>query len=276
VNYLGIVGTIGLIGGGYYMLNSLNMPAITDTQQIGDKIRTVQAKPSIPKYIQDYLFNVYQYVASGLILTGSAAVLSIKTGIAHRVMSMNPIVATIGLFAAMFGSQILVRSIDKDNVVPKYLAFGLFNAVMGLTLSGLCFYHPQILIRAGLYTLGLMGALSFTAMKAKEDKFLFLGGPLLAGLTVIVLSSIVGMFLPVAFVRTLSLIESLWLYGGLAIFCGFVLYDTQKLMTKARIHASNGTLERVDHMNDSISIYMDVINIFIRLVMILSNGNNRK
>jgi FtsH-binding integral membrane protein len=81
-------------------------------------------------------------------------------------------------------------------------------------------------------------------MNAKEDKFLYIGGPLMAGLAVIVLSSFAGMFLPSHYVRTLSLIEGLWLYGGLALFCGFVLYDTQKLMAKAQFHASHGTLER--------------------------------
>jgi growth hormone-inducible transmembrane protein len=146
---------------------------------------------------------------------------------------------------------------------------------MGLSLCGLAFYNPQILFRAGLYTLGLMGALSFTAMNAKEDKFLYIGGPLMAGLTILVLSSFVGMFLPARFVTTLSLIDAFWLYGGLAIFSGFVLYDTQKLMARAKINASRGVLERVDYINESISLYMDIINIFIRLVQILSNSSKK-
>jgi len=169
----------------------------------------------------------------------------------------------------------LVRSIPKENVIPKYLSFGLFNGIMGLSLCGLCFYNPQILLRAGIYTLGLMGALSFTAINAKEDKFLFLGGPLLAGLTVLVLSSFVGMFLPARFITTLSLIDSFMLYGGLAIFSAFILYDTQKLMAKAKLYAANGILEKVDYMNESIHIYMDIINIFVRLVQILSNNKKK-
>jgi FtsH-binding integral membrane protein len=115
-------------------------------------------------FILDYIKSVYQYVASGLVVTGASAVLSVRSGIAYRLFSFNPIVSSLCFFGALIGSQMLLRSIPKDNVIPKYLAFGLFNGVMGLTLSGLCFYQPQILLKAGLYTLGIMGALSFTVI----------------------------------------------------------------------------------------------------------------
>ena len=46
-------------------------------------------------------------------------------------------------------------NISKDDVLLKHFAFGAFNSVMGLSLAGLCFYNPQILLKAGLYTLGI-------------------------------------------------------------------------------------------------------------------------
>lgn len=57
-----------------------------------------------------------------------------------------------------------------------------------------------------------------------NDKYLYMGGPLLAGVTVVALSSLAPMALPLG-TRALAITESISLYGGLAVFGGFVLYE---------------------------------------------------
>lgn len=52
-----------------------------------------------------------------------------------------------------------------------------------------------------------------------------MGGPLLAGITVVALSSLAPMALPLG-TRALAITESISLYGGLAVFGGFVLYES--------------------------------------------------
>ena len=58
----------------------------------------------------------------------------------------------------------------------------------------------------------------------RNDKYLTLGGPLLAGVTVVALSSLAPMIIPMG-IRALTITESISLYGGLAVFGGFVLYE---------------------------------------------------
>jgi growth hormone-inducible transmembrane protein len=101
-----------------------------------------------------------------------------------------------------------------------------------------------------------------------------MGGPLLAGVTVVALASLAPMALPLG-VRSLALTEALSLYGGLAVFGGFVLYDTQKILHHARL-AEQGLL-KADPLKEAIGLELDMINIFVRLVQILAmQGNNRR
>lgn len=61
-------------------------------------------------------------------------------------------------------------------------------------------------------------------MVYSNDKYLYMGGPLLAGITVVALTSLAPMALPLG-TRALAITESISLYGGLAVFGGFVLYE---------------------------------------------------
>ena len=60
------------------------------------------------------------------------------------------------------------------------------------------------------------------------------------------------------------------MYGGLVLFGGYLLYDTQKIIH----HAEN--MPYYDPVNMSIGIYLDTINIFIRILYLLAGSNNRK
>lgn len=162
-----------------------------------------------------------------------------------------------------------------SSYIPKYACWALFNATQAaLVAPMLTMAPPALLARAGLYTLAMMGSISFVGATAKQDKYLYIGGPLLAGAAIVAVSGFAPLVLPVTAVRTLALTENLWLYGGLAVFGGFTLYDVQKVLHHARL-AQHGVI-KADPVNESISLELDFLNIFVRMVQILMMQNRRK
>ncbi|KIJ38442.1 hypothetical protein M422DRAFT_781380 [Sphaerobolus stellatus SS14] len=81
------------------------------------------------------------------------------------------------------------------------------------------------------------------------------------------------MILPLG-LRALAFTESISLYGGLAVFGGFVLFDTQKILHHARL-AQMGQI-KADPIKESVALELDFINIFIRMVQILAMQNNKR
>lgn len=118
--------------------------------------------------------------------------------------------------------------------------------------------QPALLARAGLYTAAMMGSIAFVGATAKQEKYLYLGGPLLAGVAVVAVSGFAPLVLPATAVRSLLWSERVWLYGGLAVFGGFVLFDVQKILHHARM-AERGILQR-DAVNESIHLELDFLN----------------
>ena len=156
----------------------------------------------------------------------------------------------------------------------KYGLWTGFNITQAALLSPLMFMHPALLARAGLSTVGMMGSLAFVGATAKQEKYLYLGGPLLAGVTIVALSGLAPLALPATATRALAWSDKIWLYGGLAVFGGFTLYDVQKVLAHARM-SQRGLMKR-DVVNESVSLELDFINIFVRMVQILAMRNNNR
>lgn len=180
------------------------------------------------------------------------------------------ILLTIG---AMIGTSILAQSIPyKEGFGAKQLAWALHCGVVGAVIAPLCILGGPLMMRAAVYTAGIAGGLSAIAYCAPNDKFLNIGGPLAIGLGFVFAASMGSMFLAPTTALGSSL-YSISLYGGLLLFSAFLLYDTQRIIRKAETH-SPYSMQRYDPVNASISIYMDVINIFVRLVTILAGGGS--
>ncbi|KAL4730775.1 hypothetical protein ACLX1H_002814 [Fusarium chlamydosporum] len=237
--------------------------------------RETREDGGMPIYEREYLNNTFLHTGLGIGIIGLTARQMVQTGFVYRIMVTNPWVVGIGGLALSFATMIGTRSISPDNYIPKYALWTAFNATQAAFVAPLlAFVPPALLGRAGLYTIAMMGGLSIVGATAKQEKYLYIGGPLLAGAAIVAASGLAPLVIPATAVRTLAFTESLWLYGGLAVFGGFTLYDVQKVLHHARL-AQAGVMRR-DPVNESISLELDFLNIFIRMVQILMMQQNRR
>lgn len=229
----------------------------------------------MPIYEREYLNDTFLHTGLGIGIIALTARQMVRSGFVYRLMVTNPWVVGLGGLALSFATMYGTRSISPDNYIPKYALWTAFNATQAAFVAPLLAFVPgAILARAGLYTIAMMGSLAVVGATAKQEKYLYLGGPLLAGVAIIAASGFAPLVLPATAVRTLAFTENLWLYGGLALFGGFTLYDVQKVLYHARL-AQAGVIRR-DAVNESIALELDFLNIFIRMVQILSMNQNRR
>ncbi|KAI6211465.1 hypothetical protein M3Y96_00437000 [Aphelenchoides besseyi] len=243
-----------------------------------------------PDYVRQRLQQTYAYLGGSLAITAGAGLMAARTPAILAFTSAGGLMMFIGSMAAIIGTGMLVRSIDYGNSkAAKHMAWLAHCGIMGLVLAPLCLAGGPVLLRAAWYTAGLCGGLSALAMCAPSEKFLMMGGPLAMGLGVVFVANIGSFFFPPHSALGAGL-ASIVVYGGLILFSMFLLYDTQRIIRVAEMQPSGGAqtyynqygqpIETVpvsgfDPINAQLSLYMDILNIFIRMVMIMG-GQRRK
>jgi len=121
----------------------------------------------------------------------------------------------------------------------------------------------ETLLLAGLSTLGIFSGLSLYAVQTKYD-YTDKGGYLLALLLGLV---ICGLFIPFTSLPILSIVYS---SAGSIIFSFYIVYDTQLIVCgnhrSVMFHID-------DYVLASVSLYLDIINLFLMLLDLL-NGRS--
>merc|ERR1711962_826299 len=228
-----------------------------------------------PQYVKDRIKDTYMYFGGSILATAGTAAAVFRSPAAMNIVMRQGWMALGVSIAAMIGSGMLVRSIPyQTGPSAKQAAWLLHCAVIGAVVAPICLLGGPILTRAAWYTAGMVGGLSTVAVCAPSDKFLSWGAPLAMGLGVVFCVSIGTMFLP----PTTALGSGLYsvaMYGGLILFGAFLLYDTQKIIHKAERHPIGYGAPPFDPVNASVGIYLDTINIFMRIAQLLA-GNRRK
>jgi len=233
-----------------------------------------------PDYVRARIRDTYLYLGASCGAIAGSAIAVFRSPTGHKFFALcqrHPIMSTVGLLGAMFGSCTVMMSVPyNEGLGAKQIAWLVNCGVMGVVVAPLASLGGALAMRAMWYTAGIVGGLSTIAVTAPSDKFLNWAGPLGIGLGGVFVASLASSFLPAT--TTLGMgVHSFALYGGLLLFSAFLLYDTQKVIRHAETLPPTGYgVRKFDPINSSHHIVLDALNIFVRLIQIFAMGGGRR
>ena len=240
-------------------------------QNILNKVKEAQKSAVVmDEGLRAYMLKVYNYMATGILLTGIVALLTFKMSV-EEISSVGIILTPFG--GAIFNSGLKWVIMLAPLAVVFYMSFGInkmsaskaqttfwvFAGLMGLSLSSLLLYYTGMSVtRVFFICSATFGAMSIYGYTTKRD-LTKLGSFLMMGLIGIIIASIVNIFMksPMMYFA-ISII-------GVLIFVGLTAYDTQKI--KNMYSASDsGELMGKKAVMGALTLYLDFINLFIMLL----------
>src|SRR3981189_743264 len=220
--------------------------------------------------LRSHMLRVYNYMASGLALSGIVAYALFSSAELASLFFQVQAGRVVGLEVLGWGAGFAPRGLlllpsfraAKMSVGAVQAVYWAVTALMGVSLSLLLFrYTGASVARTFFIPAGAFGALSLYGYTTKRDltamgKFLFMG---LIGL---ILAGLVNMIWPSG---TMSFIISA---AGVLIFSGLIASDTQTIKEQYSEAWGTDMVEKIAIFG-ALSLYLDFVNLFQFLMSFL-------
>jgi FtsH-binding integral membrane protein len=219
--------------------------------------------------LREYMLRIYNYMASGLVLTGMVAYFSANTPAIFNLIYTDGGMGMTGLGWIVMLSPLgfilaLSFGINKMKASTAQAVFWGFSAIMGLSLSSIFItYTGTSITRVFFISAGTFAAMSLYGYTTKKD-LTGLGSFLFMGLIGIIIASVVNMFLQSSAMHfVISVI-------GVLIFVGLTAFDTQKIKNMySEVDGSEIASKKA--IMGALTLYLDFINLFLMLLRLIGD-----
>ena len=208
--------------------------------------------------LRAHMLRVYNYMASGVALTGIVAMLASGSPALMNAIFGTPL-AWVVMLAPLAFVLVISFGINRLSLFASQALFWAFAAVMGLSLSVIfLIYTGESIARVFFITAAAFGALSLWGYTTKRDisgwgSFLFMG------LIGIIIAGVVNMFMQSSAMEfAISVI-------GVLVFAGLTAYDTQKIKNEYSELHDQETSGKLAVMG-ALRLYLDFINLMMMLL----------
>lgn len=217
----------------------------------------------IDQGLRSYMLRVYNYMASGLCLTGIVAM-----GTAMSPDMMQMIYGTPLKWVVMFAPFGFILALNfglhKMSATALQGVFWAFAAVMGLSLAYIfAVYTGASIARVFFITAGTFGAMSLWGYTTKRD---------LSGMGSFLMMGLIGIF--IAFIVNIFLQSEMIHYVasaiGVLVFVGLTAYDTQKIKS-IYSETDSREIQTKKVVLGATTLYLDFINLFVMLLQFFGN-----
>ncbi len=217
---------------------------------------------AVDQGLRSHMLKVYNYMASGVLLTGIVALLFAQSGMAAQVL--NTPLRWLLMFAPLGFVMVMSFGMNKLSTSALQALFFAFATVMGLSMASIFLvFSGESIARTFFVTAASFTALSLFGYTTKKDLTGW-GSFLIMGVVGLFLASVVNIFLGSS---TLQLVVS---FLGVLIFAGLTAYDTQRIKSEYLHFAGHESIGKLAIMG-ALNLYLDFVNMFQFLLSFLGS-----
>lgn len=208
--------------------------------------------------VSDRAYNMY---LGGVVAYGLFVNILICAKLTPLALSLNPIALIIGYIVSVLAGTII--SAKSNNPLVSFLGYNLVVVPAGIVVSTVVYYYgglsSLVVLQAITYTAGITVVMVCLSI-LKPEFFAKLHGILFGGLIGLIVVELILMLLGVR--------QNVSALFGAILFSLYIGYDYWKAQQYPKT---------VDNAVDSaLDIYLDIINLFMRILSILGNGKSSK
>lgn len=236
-----------------------------NAQRLGSVPRAggdVAGRVSYDEGLRKHMLAIYNYMTSGILLTGIVALLAFTSGMAETI-HYSPLRWIVGLspiaivFAMSFGA-------NRFGTGTLQAMFWGFAVLMGLSLSSIFLRYTGGSIATSFFaTAAAFAGLSLYGYTTKRS-LSGMGSFLIMGVIGLIVAMVINLFLKSpAFHYAISIL-------GVLIFAGLTAYDTQRLKDEYEMLRGSQFAGKAVILG-ALTLYLDFINMFQFLLSLLGN-----
>jgi hypothetical protein len=219
--------------------------------------------------LRSYMLSVYNYMASGVLLTGIIALLFANSSLINLIVNPATGQATALFWLVLFAPLGLVFALsfglNRMSAATAQGLFWLYATLIGVQFSSLFLVYTGVSIAQTFFAVAasFLG-LSLYGYSTKRD---------LSGMGSFLIMGVVGIFVALLiniFLRSPALNLAISAIGVL-VFAGLVAYDTQKIKSLYAVVAGNGEAMAKTAVIGALNLYIDFINMFLFLLRLMGS-----
>lgn len=204
--------------------------------------------------LRRHMLRVYNYMASGVLLTGIIAMLVASTPALYQPIFSTPLKWVV-MFAPLAFVFFFSFRIDKMSAGAAQMSFWAFSGVMGLSLASIFLVFTGMSIAQTFFIAAAMFlSMSLWGYTTGQDLSRF-GSFLIMGVVGVLIASVVNIFLGSSALQFIISIV------GILVFTGLTAWDTQNIKSQYATNLGHETETKMAVFG-ALSLYLNFVNIF--------------
>jgi FtsH-binding integral membrane protein len=213
--------------------------------------------------LRSYMLSVYNYMASGVLLTGIVAMLFVNTSFGLSMLA-NPAIRLVLMLAPLAVVLAMSFGVNRMSESTVKTLFWVYAVLMGVSLSSILLVYTGASVAQTFFATSVaFGSLSLYGYTTKRDLAPF-GAFMMMAVFGLIAAMLINMF-----VRSTGM-DLIISAVGVLLFAGLTAYDTQRI--KSGYFAVRGTsYAGKSAVMGALQLYLDFINMFLFLLRFMGN-----